>query len=183
MGESPPTERGIVRYVEKRATSDTSFIHLVGLLLKEQRRNRRRKQKNSFSSPKGTEMLFILSPPEIDRGEAEHDGKECETPMFIEENIMVPMRDGVRLATDVYRPAMVGQWPVLLSRVPYNKDLRFPVPQFREKRVFLELNLDVERAVQAGYVVVAQDTRGRYASEGEFIPLRHEETDGADTIA
>jgi putative CocE/NonD family hydrolase len=103
--------------------------------------------------------------------------------MFIEENIMVPMRDGVRLATDVYRPAMAGQWPVLLTRVPYNKDLRFPMPQFREKRVFLELNLDVERAVQAGYVVIAQDTRGRYASEGEFIPLRHEETDGADTIA
>lgn len=103
--------------------------------------------------------------------------------MFIEENSMVPMRDGVRLATDVYRPARVGQWPVLLTRVPYNKDLRLPMPPLREKRVFLEMNLDVERAVQAGYVVVAQDTRGRHASEGEFIPLRYEETDGADTIA
>jgi uncharacterized protein len=103
--------------------------------------------------------------------------------MIVEEKSMVPMRDGVKLATDVYRPAMMGQWPVLLTRVPYNKDLRFPMPQFRDKRVFLELNLDVERAVPAGYVVVAQDTRGRYASEGEFTPLRHEETDGADTIA
>lgn len=103
--------------------------------------------------------------------------------MIIEENSMVPMRDGVKLATDMYRPATMGQWPVLLTRVPYNKDLRFPMPPLREKRVFLELNLDVERVVQAGYVVVAQDTRGRYASEGEFTPLRYEETDGADTIA
>ncbi len=48
--------------------------------------------------------------------------------MVIEENIMVPMRDGVKLATDVYRPAQEGQWPVLVTRVPYIKDLRFPVP-------------------------------------------------------
>jgi uncharacterized protein len=103
--------------------------------------------------------------------------------IVIEENIMVPMRDGVKLATDVYRPAQEGQWPVLLTRLPYNKDLRLPVPQLQEKRVFLELNLDSERVVQAGYVIVAQDTRGRYASEGEFTPFCHEAEDGADTIA
>src|SRR5712692_9282954 len=103
--------------------------------------------------------------------------------IMIDENIMVPMRDGVKLATDVYRPAEVGQWPVLLTRVPYNKDLRFPIPQLQEKRIFLELNLDSERVVQAGYVIVAQDTRGRYASEGEFTPFLHEAEDGADTIA
>jgi len=101
----------------------------------------------------------------------------------IEENIMVPMRDGIKLATDVYRPAQEGQWPVLLTRVPYNKDLRFPVPQLQEKRIFLELNLDSERVVQAGYVIIAQDTRGRYASEGEFTPFLQEAEDGADTIA
>ena len=103
--------------------------------------------------------------------------------MVIEENIMVPMRDGVKLATDVYRPAQEGRWPVLVTRVPYNKDLRFPVPQLQEKRIFLELNLDSERVVQAGYVIIAQDTRGRYASEGEFTPFLHEARDGADTIA
>jgi len=85
--------------------------------------------------------------------------------MIIEENIMVPMRDGVKLATDIYRPAQVGQWPVLLTRLPYNKDLRFPMPHLHDKRVFLELNLDIERVVQVGYVVIAQDTQGRYASE------------------
>lgn len=43
--------------------------------------------------------------------------------ILIEKNIMVPMRDGVRLATDVYRPAEGGPVPVLLSRLPYNKEL------------------------------------------------------------
>jgi uncharacterized protein len=69
--------------------------------------------------------------------------------IVIEENIMVPMRDGVKLATDVYRPAQEGQWPVLVTRLPYNKDLRFPFeypPFTKEKRIFLELNLDSARA-------------------------------------
>jgi putative CocE/NonD family hydrolase len=91
--------------------------------------------------------------------------------MVIEENIMVPMRDGVKLATDVYRPAQEGQWPVLLTRVPYNKDLRFPIPQLQEKRIFLELNLDSERVVQAGYVIVAQDTRGALCLRGRLHSL------------
>jgi len=106
--------------------------------------------------------------------------------IVIEENIMVPMRDGVKLATDVYRPAQEGQWPVLVTRLPYNKDLRFPFeypPFTKEKRIFLELNLDSARVLEAGYVIVAQDTRGRYASEGEFEPFVQEAQDGADTIA
>ncbi|QBD76977.1 CocE/NonD family hydrolase [Ktedonosporobacter rubrisoli] len=102
--------------------------------------------------------------------------------IVIEENIMVPMRDGVRLATDIYRPAGDGQWPVLLTRVPYNKDMRFPVPGLEDKRLFLELNLDAERVVEAGYVIVAQDTRGRFASEGTFEPFVREREDGTDTI-
>ncbi|QBD74889.1 CocE/NonD family hydrolase [Ktedonosporobacter rubrisoli] len=103
--------------------------------------------------------------------------------IVIEENIMVPMRDGIKLATDVYRPAEIGQWPVLVTRVPYNKDLRIPAPGQEHKRLFLELNLDVERVIEAGYVIVAQDTRGCFASEGEFTPGLYEETDGFDTIA
>src|SRR5207248_6317625 len=101
--------------------------------------------------------------------------------IHIEQNAMVPMRDGVKLATDIYRPAEEGQWPVLLTRVPYNKDQRSQDDQ--EKRLFLELNWDLSRVVEAGYVVVAQDTRGRYASEGQFSPFLYEEQDGADTIA
>ena len=93
--------------------------------------------------------------------------------ILIEKNVMVPMRDGVKLATDVYRPASVGRYPVLLSRLPYNKELPMMV----------QVNIDTSRAVQADYVVVIQDCRGRFASEGEFTPLVNEASDGVDTVA
>jgi putative CocE/NonD family hydrolase len=102
--------------------------------------------------------------------------------MIIEQNIMVPMRDGINLATDVYRPARAGQWPVLLMRHPYNKDFRFPLPGWENRRIGVEINLNAERVVDAGYVIVAQDIRGRYASEGEFTPFLFERNDGVDTI-
>jgi putative CocE/NonD family hydrolase len=101
--------------------------------------------------------------------------------MIIDQNVMVAMRDGVRLASDIFRPAENGRYPVLLTRVPYDKDLR--VPHAPDRRVYLELSLDVARVVAAGYVVVAQDTRGRFASEGAFTPVADEAADGADTIA
>lgn len=91
-----------------------------------------------------------------------------------EKNIRLPMRDGVKLATDVYRPAEEGQWPVLLTRLMYDKSNEW----------FLGLNLDIARALQVDYAVVVQDVRGRYASEGEFPPtFQQEASDGADTIA
>jgi putative CocE/NonD family hydrolase len=93
--------------------------------------------------------------------------------ILIEKNIMVPMRDGVRLATDVYRPAEGGPVPVLLSRLPYNKELP----------MMAQAAIDALRAVQAGYAVVFQDCRGRFASEGEFTPMFNEAVDGADTVA
>ncbi len=93
--------------------------------------------------------------------------------ILIEKNVMVPMRDGVKLAADVYRPAEEGRFPVLLSRLPYNKEL---------PGVFAPFVSIALRAVQKGYVVVYQDCRGRFASEGEFYPLVNEATDGADTV-
>ena len=95
-----------------------------------------------------------------------------DTPISIEKGIMVPMRDGVRLATDIYRPAQDHALPVLLTRLPYSK----------EKEGFLWI--PPERACRAGYAMVVQDTRGRYASEGEFPrPFDQDDVDGADTIA
>ncbi len=70
--------------------------------------------------------------------------------ILIEKNIMVPMRDGIRLAADVYRPAEGGPFPVIIQRLPYNKDLP----------AMTLLLMDVFRVVQAGYVMVFQDTRG-----------------------
>jgi putative CocE/NonD family hydrolase len=97
----------------------------------------------------------------------------AESPdIVVTKNIMVPMRDGVRLATDVYRPAkngvaLEGRFPVILERTPYNKD-----GAQNWARYF----------VAHGYVAVAQDVRGRYASEGRWQPMRDDVRDGYDTV-
>ena len=93
--------------------------------------------------------------------------------ILIEKNIMVPMRDGVQLATDVYRPAGDGLYPLIIKRLPYNKDLP----------AITMLLIDIFRLVQQGYAMLIQDTRGRFASEGEFDPFFQESADGVDTIA
>ena len=90
--------------------------------------------------------------------------------ILIEKTVMVPMRDGVNLATDIYRPSQEGRFPVLLSRLPYNKDM------------LDGLLAAALRTVPKGYVVVIQDCRGRFASEGEFYPIVNDASDGADTI-
>lgn len=92
--------------------------------------------------------------------------------LYVAKNLQVPMRDGVQLATDVYRPAADGPYPTIVSRLPYDKEL--PIINF---------SFDTLRAARAGYAVVVQDTRGRYQSEGTFTPFADEAADGADTIA
>lgn len=92
-----------------------------------------------------------------------------------ESNLMLAMRDGVRLATDIYRPTRFGapvedRLPVLLQRTPYDKTS----PRFVEAAEFFARN---------GYVVVFQDHRGRYASQGEFTKYIGEGQDSFDTIA
>lgn len=85
-------------------------------------------------------------------------------------NVMVPVRDGVRLATDIYRPgrngaALEGKFPVILERTPYDKEQSGYLADY----------------VQDGYVVVSQDVRGRYHSEGHWRLLRDDVNDGYDT--
>jgi uncharacterized protein len=92
--------------------------------------------------------------------------------LLLEKHILVPMRDGVLLATDVYRLDGAPPAPVLLARTPYNKENAVAGEAF-----------NILRAVQAGYVVVIQDVRGRFASEGEFNPQFQERQDGVDTIS
>lgn len=92
----------------------------------------------------------------------------------VERDVMVPLRDGVQLATDCYFPALGGEpvpgaWPVILERTPYNKlrnDL-VGVGRFFARH---------------GYVSVIQDVRGRFASEGEWYPFANEGEDGVDTV-
>ena len=93
--------------------------------------------------------------------------------ILIDKHLLVPMRDGVRLATDVYRLDGAPPTPILLARTPYDK----------EHALAGSSTFDILRAVQAGYAVVIQDVRGRYASEGVFDPMFQETCDGVDTIA
>lgn len=92
--------------------------------------------------------------------------------IVVEKNVMVPMRDGVRLATDVYRPAEGSPVPVLVQRTPYDKELS----------AMRNFSAEPLKLAQAGYAVVVQDVRGRFASEGSFDAFRADGADGADTI-
>jgi putative CocE/NonD family hydrolase len=85
----------------------------------------------------------------------------------IERGVAVKMRDGVTLRADIYRPKAEGKFPVLLQRTPYDKN-------------FLS-DLHVSTAAR-GYVVIIQDVRGRFTSEGEWRPFQHESQDGYDTV-
>jgi len=84
--------------------------------------------------------------------------------------LAVPMRDGIVLTADVWRPATGGRFPVLIYRTPYDRGEAAGGAGV------------VRAAVARGYAVVLQDVRGRYGSGGEFEPYRHEGKDGYDTI-
>lgn len=98
------------------------------------------------------------------------------------ENIMVPMRDGVHLATDIYLPKQsdATMWPVVIERTPYNKSAhsRSEIQLDGKKISRQEM---AEAFTQRGMVAIFQDCRGRYRSEGEFIKYTREGEDGFDT--
>lgn len=91
----------------------------------------------------------------------------------IDKDVAMTTRDGTSLMSDVYRPEG-GPWPALVARLPYNKEIGV--------LALAQNGFDLMRAVKAGYAVVVQDTRGRFASGGDFTPFAHEATDGAETI-
>ena len=87
--------------------------------------------------------------------------------MTIDRDVMIPMRDGVRLQADVYRPTAPGRYPVLVSRSPYGRaggvtGANYWVPH--------------------GYAILSQDCRGRFGSEGEYYPIADDGQDGYDTV-
>ncbi len=89
----------------------------------------------------------------------------------VEFDVPATMRDGVTLRADVYRPVGPGPWPTLLTRTPYGKD---------DPRG--SATLDAMQAARGGFLVVVQDVRGRFASDGEWLPLRCERQDGHDSV-
>lgn len=109
------------------------------------------------------------------------DARPPEFGAVVIKDVMVPMRDGVRMATDIYLPVQSGNpssdqshisgtFPALLERTPYDKS--------DPERVMC----NGEYYARRGYVVVIQDVRGRYKSEGNFYFFNDEGPDGYDTV-
>jgi putative CocE/NonD family hydrolase len=89
--------------------------------------------------------------------------------LVVERDVMVPMRDGIRLRTDVFRPASGGPHPVLLQRYPYS-------PRDGIMAMF------GQQIARQGYAVVIQSCRGRFGSEGDFYPIHPDVDDSYDTV-
>jgi putative CocE/NonD family hydrolase len=107
-------------------------------------------------------VLLILAAPFA-------SGQAISEAIRIDGHMAVPMRDGVKLYADVYRPRREGRFPVIVTRTPYGVQ--------RDG-----MHEAVMRFAQHGYAVVVQDTRGRYESEGAWDPFRNEANDGYDTV-
>lgn len=93
--------------------------------------------------------------------------QEGERQVMFEPDVKVPMRDGVELTANIWRPKVAGRYPVILMRSPYGK----MDEKWDEGR----------RYAKAGYVMVVQDCRGRGKSGGVWDPFRYDVEDGFDT--
>lgn len=93
----------------------------------------------------------------------------ASTEIVAQHDVPMKTRDGVVLYADIYRPKSPDKFPVILMRTPYDKSVTWAVSP-------------VFQMVPRGYVVVIQDVRGRYTSEGEWYPFKHEQADGYDTV-
>ena len=89
--------------------------------------------------------------------------------IVIQRGVAMKTRDGVTLRADIYRPNSPDKFPVILMRTPYDKSVGWAVAP-------------ALRIVARGYVLIIQDVRGRYSSEGEWYPFRHEQADGYDSV-
>jgi putative CocE/NonD family hydrolase len=87
--------------------------------------------------------------------------------VILQRDVPATMRDGVILYADIYRPKADGKFPVLLQRTPYDKNYGFSFGL---------------QGAQRGYVVIIQDVRGRYSSEGDWYTFKHESADGYDSV-
>ena len=115
-------------------------------------------------------IAVIALGPSTPARTAAQNAVRAETTWVREHDVAVPMRDGVVLRSDVWRPQGRGPFPVLVYRTPYGK-----TAAQGDYTTF-------GKAVQRGYAVVMQDVRGRFASDGDFEPYRGEGRDGYDTI-
>ena len=109
-----------------------------------------------------------------------HGAVDSPYEISLSKNVMITMRDGVQLATDVYRPArngvpVHGKFPAIMERGPYNKDGGVTISTAHTAP------LSAAFFVPHGYVVVLQDVRGRYGSGGHWRAIQDDPPDGFDT--
>lgn len=102
--------------------------------------------------------------------------EELKEIAVIDEKVMMPMRDGIRLATDIFRPKTDEPVPVIFSRTPYNFNA------WRDGEMSERTYRSALRYVKAGYAYVVQNERGRYFSEGDWDILGTPLTDGYDAF-
>jgi len=105
-------------------------------------------------------LIVVLLPGAVAQSQA-------SPAIVVERGVAMKTRDGVTLRADIYRAAGEGKFPVLLQRTPYSKS---NAGEF------------ARQAIARGYMVVVQDVRGRYASEGEWYPFKYETQDGFDAV-
>ena len=96
---------------------------------------------------------------------------------IIDQKVMMPMRDGIRLATDIYRPKTDEKVPIIFVRTPYNFN------SWRKGEEQMGTYQKALEAVKRGYAYVVQNERGRYFSEGEWDILGVPLTDGYDAFS
>ena len=123
-----------------------------------------------------SKLIFILFISHLSSSQQDMISKLNEI-AIVDQKVMVPMRDGIRLATDIYRPKGNVKVPVIFSRTPYN---------FNTWRNGKENEGTYKRAYEAvkrGYAYVVQNERGRYFSEGEWDILGMPLTDGYDAFS
>jgi len=111
-------------------------------------------------------VSVFLYPPAV---EAQGSADFVRHPMEVRHHVQVPLRDGVHLSADVYRPPSGGPHPAVFTHTPYNNNS--------------ERTLEVAWSyVRRGYAYVITDARGRHDSEGEFFPYRDDGRDGSDVM-
>ncbi len=102
--------------------------------------------------------------------------RKLDSIAVIDQKVMMPMRDGIRLATDIYRPKGEGKYPIVFSRTPYNFNT------WADGKMGTGPLQAAYEAVSRGYVYVVQNERGRFFSEGEWDILGTPITDGYDAL-
>jgi len=95
---------------------------------------------------------------------------------IVDQKVMMPMRDGIRLSTDIYRPKGNGKYPIVFSRTPYNFN------SYRDGELVTRTLQTALEMVNKGYAYVVQNERGRFFSEGEWDILGTPLTDGYDAF-